>query len=92
MDGRPRRTVVYEPLFESEMAEIEPDAQLADECMRSGPEWVLSRDPEFGIQIPNTRIWFLCSLDYPRNREFVIYYVFDEERVIFISVTCSPLE
>jgi hypothetical protein len=84
------RVCVWEDGFEASLRAIEPNQRLADEIV-SGVDWVLSRDPTFGVKLPNSEIWSIVSRDIPTQRHFVFFYAFTAEQVFLLSVIQSPM-
>ncbi len=81
MDATRRRTIVYDPLFEEQMAEFEPNIKRADEFIE-GAETILSRSPESGFQLEDSSVWFVPG----HTVDLVLYYTFDENHVYFLSI------
>ena len=75
------RTISYDPLFEREMAAIEPNVRRADELL-DGAVTILSRSPESGFQLGKSSVWFVPG----HTVDLVIYYTFDEDQVYFLSI------
>lgn len=82
------RTVIRSHRFESELAEIEPKAELADEAV-SGLEWVLARDPRFGVPIGVEPVWALPL--FSLGPDLLVYYQFDDHTVTLLSVVETDL-
>lgn len=80
------RSVVQSHRFERELRKAEPDPRRADEVV-SALEFALARHPERGFAVPGTpfSIWPI----YLRDREWVAYYVYDEETVELVSLLLS---
>jgi hypothetical protein len=84
------RTCCWEKRFEAELKRIEPNSKRADNLI-CGIDWVLARDPEQGINVDASPVWYIVSRDIPKARNLVIYYTFSAETVYFLSVTESPI-
>jgi hypothetical protein len=78
------RVIVEEFQFLDELSELEPDVIRADEFVE-GAKFVLSRNPEYGEHIAKN-VWFLPMWRAEEGRSVVLYYTFDSERVIFLSI------
>jgi hypothetical protein len=63
------------------MARIQPLVPLADE-FTEGAETVLSRQPESGVQLGESNVWFIGG----HTVDAALYYTFDENRVYFMSI------
>ena len=85
------RTVVQSHRFTEELKAIERSAQRSDEFIE-GVEWYLSRCPEVGTQLGQTDVWFLPTNDSATMTSLVIYYTFDEDRVLLLSIHKARLE
>jgi hypothetical protein len=92
------RGIVYEPRFEQELAALLPDARKADDFI-VGTCFILARQPDYGSQIsPGSWVWFLPMVDAPGTKPVVLYYMFDNHDVYFMSIReadiggGSPLE
>lgn len=82
------RTVVRNSRFQAELDAIEPRVERADEFLK-GIEMVLARLPECGRRIGNTEVWFIAGWTV----DLAIYYAFDDERVILLSIIqTKPLD
>lgn len=79
------REVVWSHRFDQEMQKIAADARRADEFME-GAEFVLSREPTIGTQIGNSHVWFLPVAETRTATPVVLYYTFDDEQVILLSI------
>ena len=75
------RTIVYDERFERELEYIEHHVHRAEEFMR-GAETILSRDPEVGCQLEDSKVWFICG----HRVDAALYYTFDENHVYFLSI------
>ena len=80
------RTIIRSHQFEDELKKIEKEAKRADEFVE-GAEFVLCREPTIGTQIGNTHVWFLPVAQSATVSPVVLYYTFDDDRVIFLSIT-----
>jgi hypothetical protein len=85
------RTVVQSHRFTQELEAIEPSAQRADEFI-AGAEWYLVRCPEVGTRMGQSDVWFLPSDDSAKMASMVIYYAFDVDRVVLLSICKAKLE
>lgn len=79
------RTIRYEHEFDSTLKRIQPDFERADASL-VGVEWVLSRDPRFGICVDeSSQLWCMVL-----NEEFierhVIAYSFDDSKVYMLAI------
>lgn len=82
----PLRTVVWEREFGEDFARLRARARRIEDFVDSA-EWVLSRDPYQGVQIPRTRTWVLTSRPGAyRLRPVTLYYTFDDDEVHFLSI------
>lgn len=86
------REVIYETRFSEQLEQLEPDPLIADECIRTGAEWLLSRDLEMGVNVKGTHVWYVGAIDWPRHREFIVYYTFNDTHIVFLSVTVRTLD
>lgn len=59
--------------------------------MLLGARWILMRDPHFGRQRARSRVWSYAVRPPGRDARFLIYYTFDDEYVIFLTITPQPL-
>jgi hypothetical protein len=75
------RTIIRDHRFELEMDYIEPNVRRADEFME-GAEEILSRDPEVGCQLNDSRVWFACG----HTVDVALYYTFDADHVYLLSI------
>jgi hypothetical protein len=85
------RSVRWEATFEAEIYAIEPDRPRADEIL-SGLDWVISRRPTHGVNIPGTDIWVDSIKDVPNMRQLFVFYRFSPVEVFFESVIALPLK
>ncbi|MBI1899492.1 MAG: hypothetical protein HYS13_00080 [Planctomycetia bacterium] len=80
------RDIVYEPQFDDELAQIQPDFWRADEAMQ-GVEHLLGRFPQVGYQVQDSPVWYFPLLnpveDFP---PVYIFYTFDDKQVFFLSI------
>lgn len=82
----PLRTVIWEREFEQDFVRLRARARRIEDFV-NGAEWVLSRDPYQGVQIPHTRTWVLTSRPgVYRLRPVTLYYTFDDSEVHFLSI------
>lgn len=79
------RTIVFEKQFEAEFAAIEPDEQQRQELME-GFDGFFSRVPNKGRQIPGSHVWLKEVSDVARGRRLFIYYTFNKEVTVLLSV------
>ena len=81
-----RRNVIREHEFEEQLAELIPDAPEADE-FTSAAEYVLADDPTIGVRVyaGPPEIWTL-AMQPVRGRAVAMFYTFDAEAVIFLSI------
>jgi len=75
------RTVIRSKEFDQELSAIEPDVKRADEFIE-GAETILSREPEIGHKIGNSRVYFIAGWTVDLN----LYYTFNEDEVILLSI------
>ncbi len=83
------REVVHSPRYDQELEEIERDPQAADQATHAA-EFLLAREPERGARAFGTRIH-----GYPvmiERREYVVFYIFDDDRVELLSIVPGPPE
>lgn len=81
------RRIIKELRFDEELSRIEGNPVAADSLIEAA-EWALSRDPDLGIRISNSIVRGLLVTQC--GRRFVVYYVFDDDLVIFLSIIESP--
>jgi hypothetical protein len=79
------RDIAKNTRFEQELAALEPNIERADEFLEA-VEMVLARMPECGTQIGNSRVWFIPGWTV----DLAIYYTFDADRVILLSICKTP--
>jgi hypothetical protein len=65
---------------------IEPIVRRADEFME-GAETILSRNPEIGCQLEDSKVWFVCG----HTVDAALYYTFDDDRVYLLSIEKTKL-
>ena len=86
----PLRTVREEPEFGADLwtifRSVAPNPQLLDE-MLNGIVFALARDPRIGARIMSTTIWAIPVDLPPVGRSILIYYEFDEDRVLLRGAT-----
>ena len=86
----PLRTVREEPEFAADLRTIFrgviPNPQLLDE-MLNGVVFALARDPRIGARIMSTNIWAIPVDLPPVGKALLIYYEFDEDRVLLRGAT-----
>ncbi len=83
-------TVVQSHRFTEELQAIEQSARRADEFI-DGATWLLARFPEVGTQLGQTDVWFLPTDDSASMEPLVIYYAFDMDRVVLLSICKARL-
>ena len=71
--------------FRTELQQIVQHAKRADEFI-NGAKWVLCRNPEAGKRIGTSHVWFFAMEEIPGILPVVLYYTFDEDSVIFLSI------
>ena len=87
--AEPLRTVIWEPEFEQDFAKVRAKARRVEDFVDAA-EWILSRDPCQGVQIPLTHTWILNSRPHThRLRPVTLYYAFDDDEVHFLAVEFS---
>ena len=75
------RTIVRDPEFEHEMAQLQSSVQRADEFLE-GAETILSREPESRCRMEDgSNVWFVSG----HTLDIAIYYTFDADHVYFLS-------
>ena len=81
-----RRSVIREHEFEEHLAKLVFDPEAADEFV-SAAEFVLALDPTIGARVYDgpPEIWTL-AMQPVRGRAVSMYYTFDAETVIFLSI------
>ena len=80
------RTIVRDPQFDEELRQIIPVAQHADEFVTAA-EFTLARNPEIGLQArPGSDVWCIPVHDVPGVTPVILYYAFNEEKVMFLSI------
>jgi hypothetical protein len=82
------RNVHREDRFNEQLRKIESDHHKA-EALVEGPIWVLSREPSCGSNIRESSVWYILSNDVPNDRTLIIWYTFNPEVVILLSVTVA---
>ena len=84
------RTVREEPEFGTDLRTIfrglVPNPQLLDE-MLDGVVFALARDPRIGARIMGTNIWAIPVDLPPVGTSLLIFYEFDEDRVLLRGAT-----
>lgn len=81
-------TVVESQNFEADRARISNDIRRMDEILQ-GVYWVLSREPFRGKQTSANNIWAITTRSVQDIPSLAIYYTFNEEQVILLSVVPS---
>ena len=87
------RTIRWNKQFEADLIRIFPGTseKNKDDFIKCAED-ILSVEPEYGVRIEDTPIWFL-PLSHPfRETSLNIYYMFDDNQVEFLSVALIPLE
>ena len=80
------RDVFFSERYEKEISEFGLDVKRTDEFVQ-GAIWTLSRNPEHGTQIEkNSRVWFLPVEDTPTVTPVALYYTFNENKVMVMSI------
>lgn len=86
------RDVVFDPQFEQEWAEIEPEVRRAEEALRY-LEWVVRHRPERGYPSDYPGV-VRAPLKLPRSdgtmTRLVAFYIYDDRRVQVLSVKRAP--
>ena len=84
--ARFRRSVVREHEFEEQLAALIPDTEQADEFVAAA-EYLLAADPTIGarVHVGPPEIWTL-AMQPVRGHAVAMYYTFDVETVIFLSI------
>jgi hypothetical protein len=85
-DDRKLRTIIESHRFSHELKEIIKDAPAADDFV-FGAKHKLARSPEEGKRIGQTHVWFLPMVEQPNLMPVVLYYTFDDESVMLLSIT-----
>ncbi len=86
------RTIIEEKRFKDELRNIEPNARRADEFI-DGAKWILCRNPEAGTRLSdNPPIYFLPIADIQSLPRLVLYYTFNSNHVVFLSLQQSESE
>jgi hypothetical protein len=68
------------------LKEIIKDAPTADDFV-FGAKNRLARSPEEGKRLAESHVWFLPMTEQPNLMPVVLYYTFDEDSVILLSIT-----
>ena len=84
------RECVWQHRFTAELKKIEPDQRRADDLV-SGIDWALAREPQCGVSLGQTAVWYIVSRDIPKHRHLVIFYAFNEQTVFFLSVIATSI-
>ena len=88
------RTIIRDPQFEEELKQLIFHARRADEFVEA-VEFLLARDPERGLQArPGSPVWTIPVQNVVDVTPVIIYYTFNEEKVILLSIqeTIPPEE
>lgn len=80
------RTIVYDKRFDEELARLQPHIRRALEFVE-GAETILARDPEAGVPLEKSQVWFVCG----HTVDAAIYYTFDADHVYFLSIEKTEL-
>jgi hypothetical protein len=88
-DDRKLRTIIESHRFSLELKEIIKDFAAADDFV-FGVKHRLARSPQDGKRIGESHVWFLPMVKQPNLMPVVLYYTFDEESVILLSITETP--
>lgn len=79
------RTVIESETFAASKAKLRIEPRLLDDLLE-GIIFFLSRMPQWGWQIGNTKLYAI-TLDLPVDPyEAVVYYTFDDERVVLEDI------
>lgn len=84
-EGLKLREVIEANRFAQELRRIVANVKQADDFV-DGAKWVLSRDPLSGKRIGKSKVWFLALQEIPNILPVVLYYTFDEDSVILLSI------
>jgi hypothetical protein len=82
------RTIIKTPRFELELRDlVRQGARGADEFI-DATEWALARRAEIGTRITtdNPPVWFLPVVEVARLSPLAVYYTFDNDCVILLSI------
>jgi hypothetical protein len=80
------RTIIREHRFELELRELRGSARQADEFV-AHVEWALSRQCPLGSQVAtDPPVWLIPMIDEPRLTPLALYYTFDAEVIVFLSI------
>jgi hypothetical protein len=80
------RQIIKEHRFELELRELRGSAEEADRFIE-GVEWALLRRCPLGTPVStDPPIWFIPMVDEPRLTPLCLYYTFDSETIIFLSI------
>ena len=86
MSAGKHREIWHEHRFERELARIEPNTRRADEFLEGAIE-ILATNPFYGTQLdPGSAVWFLPIADIPSLPKLWLYYSFDDDNVILLSI------
>ena len=88
-DDRKLRTVIESHRFSLELKEIIKESTFADDFV-FGAKYRLARSPEEGKRIGESHVWFLPMVEQANLMPVVLYYTFDEETVMLLSITETP--
>jgi hypothetical protein len=82
------RTIIKTHRFELELRDLVRDgARGADEFIEA-TEWALARRAEIGSPLTTDKppVWFLPVVDVSRISPLAVYYTFDDDCVILLSI------
>jgi hypothetical protein len=78
------RGCIREHRFDSELQDIEANHSIAEEII-SGIEWVLARQPDSGVNVHPSGVWYYVARDIPRQRQIIVFYTFTENHIYLLS-------
>ena len=80
------RTIIESDRFRRELKKLVKNAPAADDFV-FGAKTRLAHAPDTGRCIGESHVWFLPMVERPNLMPVVLYYTFDEESVILLSIT-----
>lgn len=82
------RTIIESHRFRNERASVTSNVRAMDDAL-DGVLWVLARDPTLGRPTDEPGIYAIPTGDYPAMPAMVLYYAYDNDTVLLLSLTLA---
>jgi hypothetical protein len=82
---RPGRTLVEEPTFKQQVADLRLSVARLDECLK-GLGWLLARAPELFPLVPDTKLRRAKLRNYAPGVVLDVWFSFDEQNVFLHAI------